>query len=410
MNLNKQNITKISMNVLFLTLGQLYDLKSSDIYSDLMECFLQHGHQVYIVTPYERSMGKGTECYEVDGAHFLAVKTLNIQKTSIIEKGLGTISIGWLYKRAIKKYLGDVKIDLVTYSTPPITLASVVRYVKKKYGAKSYLQLKDIFPQNAVDIGMIKEGSLIYRFFRKKEKELYAISDYIGCMSPANVKYVLEHNPEIKKERVEICPNAIALRSHPVVNRGDIRMKYGLPIDKPIFLYGGNLGKPQGINFFVECLKSVKNRTDCHFLIVGSGTDANKVDEFIAQEKPTNISKISFLPKEDYYRVVASCDIGLIFLDHRFTIPNFPSRLLPYLEYKMPVICASDVNTDIKDVIVDNKIGYWCESKDTVNFDVCVNKMLNTDYKAMGERGYEYLKAHYQVEQAYNAIIESVGE
>lgn len=398
------------MNILFLTLGQIYDFKQSDIYTDLMECFVQHGHQVIIVSPYERRMGKNTEFYEADGAKFLVVKTLNIQKTNIIEKGLGTLLIGWQYKRAIKKFLSKEKIDLVTYSTPPITLASVVKYVKEKYGAKSYLQLKDIFPQNAVDIGMMKEDSFICRFFRKKEHELYNISDFIGCMSPANVKYVLEHYPEVNKEKVGICPNAIALRPHPVVNRNDMRKKYGLPVNKPIFLYGGNLGKPQGIDFLVGCLESNKNRTDCHFLIVGSGTDANKVDEIIAQEKPTNISKISFLPKEDYYRVVASCDIGLIFLDHRFTIPNFPSRLLPYLEYKMPVICASDVNTDIKDVIVDNKIGLWCESTNTVNFDVCVNKMLSTDYKAMGVRGYEYLKAHYQVEQAYKAIIDSVGE
>lgn len=398
------------MNILFLTLGQIYDFKQSDIYTDLMECFVQHGHHVIIVSPYERRMGKNTEYYEADGAKFLVVKTLNIQKTNIIEKGLGTLLIGWQYKRAIKKYLRKEKIDLVTYSTPPITLAGVVKYVKRKSGAKSYLQLKDIFPQNAVDIGMMKEDSFICRFFRKKEHELYNISDFIGCMSPANVKYVLEHYPEVNKEKVGICPNAIALRPHPVVNRNDMRKKYGLPVNKPIFLYGGNLGKPQGIDFLVRCLESNKNRTDCHFLIVGSGTDANKVDEFIANEKPTNISKISFLPKEDYYRVVASCDIGLIFLDHRFTIPNFPSRLLPYLEYKMPVICASDVSTDIKDVIVDNKIGLWCESTHTVNFDVCINKMLESDYKAMGERGYEYLKAHYQVEQAYKAIIDSVGE
>ena len=393
------------MNILFLTLGKIYDLKSSDIYSDLMECFIQHGHQVYIVTPYERRMGKGTEYYDADGAHFLAVKTLNVEKTNIIEKGLGTLLIGRQYKQAIKRYLGNVKIDLVTYSTPSITLASVVKYVKERYSAKSFLQLKDIFPQNAVDIGMMKEGSVICRYFRKKERDLYRVSDFIGCMSPANVKYVLEHYPDVNKEKVDICPNAIALRQHPEVNRIYMRQRYGLPIDKPIFLYGGNLGKPQGIDYLVSCLKSVKNRPDCHFLIVGSGTDAYKIDQFIEQDKPSNISKIEFLPKVDYYQVVASCDVGLIFLDYRFTIPNFPSRLLPYMEYKMPVICATDGNTDIKDVVVDNGFGFWCESKDTVDFDICVNKMLSSDYKEMGERGHEYLKNHYQVDQAYSAIM-----
>ena len=394
------------MNVLFLTLGKLYNLKSSDIYSDLMECFVQHGHQVYIVTPYERSMGKSTESYEEDGAHFLAVKTLNIQKTNIIEKGLGTISIGWLYKRAIKKYLGDVKIDLVTYSTPPITLASVVRYVKKKYGAQSYLQLKDIFPQNAKDLGMMKKGSIIYRFFRKKEKELYHLSDYIGCMSPANVSYVLEHNPEIEDGKVEICPNSIALRPHAVVDRDATRMKFNIPMDKIVFLYGGNLGKPQGIDYLVNCLKSVANWPNCHFLIVGSGTDAMKINEFIAREKPSNISKINFFPKqEDYYQVVESCDVGLIFLDYRFTIPNFPSRILPYMEYKIPVLCATDPNTDIGRIVEENGFGYWCESNSVEAFNVILYKMLHSDRRAMGEKGYQFLKENYLVEHTYNTIM-----
>ena len=58
---------------------------------------------------------------------------------------------------------------------------------------------------------MFSKRSLIYRLFRKKEKDLYQISDFIGCMSPANVDYVLTHNPEIKADRVEICPNSIKL-------------------------------------------------------------------------------------------------------------------------------------------------------------------------------------------------------
>jgi len=69
--------------------------------------------------------------------------------------------------------------------------------------------LKDIFPQNAVDIGLIKEGGYIYKRLRNKEKRLYAVSDRIGCMSQANVKYLLAHNPEISQEKVHVNPNSI---------------------------------------------------------------------------------------------------------------------------------------------------------------------------------------------------------
>ena len=111
------------------------------------------------------------------------------------------------------------------------------------------------------------------------------------------------------------------------------------------------------------------------------------------------------LPKEDYDMLVRSCDVGMIFLDHRFTIPNYPSRLLSYLENKMPVLCATDVNTDIGKIAEDNGYGYWCESVKPEDFTALVDKMLASDRRAMGERGYEFLKQNYLVEHTYNAIM-----
>jgi hypothetical protein len=111
------------------------------------------------------------------------------------------------------------------------------------------------------------------------------------------------------------------------------------------------------------------------------------------------------LPKADYDLLVRSCDVGMIFLDHRFTIPNYPSRLLSYLEYKMPVVCATDVNTDIGKIAEENGYGYWCESVKPEDFTALVDKMLASDMKAMGERGYEFLKQNYLVKNTYNAIM-----
>ena len=108
-----------------------------------------------------------------ENATLLRVKTLNLQKTNVIEKGLATISLQAVFTKAIKKYFRGVMFDWVLYSTPPITFEKVVRYVKKRDNAKSYLLLKDIFPQNAVDLEMLsKKGTkgIIYRYFRRKEK------------------------------------------------------------------------------------------------------------------------------------------------------------------------------------------------------------------------------------------------
>ena len=404
------------MNIIFLTLFRFTDIEERKIYPDLMRKFRDEGHNVFIVTPCERRLGLRTSLTESKSVHILNVKTLNVQKTNIVEKGIGTLLIESQFKSAIKKYLSDVKFDLITYSTPPITFTNVVKYLKRENSqAISYLQLKDIFPQNAVDIGMMKTTGvkgLLYKFFRNKEKALYEVSDYIGCMSPANVQFLLKHNPEIDASRVEVAPNSVELRDvrledgQEKAERYYIRRKYELPTDKPVFIYGGNLGKPQGIDYLVKCLDANKKRTDCYFVVVGTGTEYDKLDSWFTVHGSRSCVKVmQGLPKADYDLLVKHCDVGMIFLDHRFTIPNYPSRLLSYLENKMPVLCATDVNTDIGKIAEENGYGYWCESVKPEDFTALVDKMLASDRKAMGERGYEFLKNNYQVEHTYNAIM-----
>jgi hypothetical protein len=408
------------MNIIFLTLVRILDIEERGIYQDLMRKFRDEGHQVYIVTAAERRLGQDTSLAESHGVKILNVKTLNVQKTNIVEKGIGTLLIESQFKSAIKKYLGEISFDLITYSTPPITFTNVVKYLKRKNPkAISYLQLKDIFPQNAVDIGMFGERSIFNWYFRKKEKSLYKTSDFIGCMSPANVEFVVKHNPEISPERVEVAPNSVELRERDEVMNDPsqkkaanyyIKKKYDLPLDKPIFIYGGNLGKPQGIDYLVKCLDANKKRTDCFFVVVGSGTHYNLISEWYKENKDCNVKLMQSLPKSDYDLLVKSCDVGLVFLDHRFTIPNYPSRLLSYLENKMPIICATDVNTDIGKIAEENGYGYWCESVRPEDFTALVDKMLASDRKAMGQKGYEFLKENYLVEHTYHAIMRHFGE
>ena len=410
----------MNKNLIFLTMSrEPANINNRGIYPDLLRKFRNEGYNVYIVMPHERSLGKPTELSEKDGVYILGVKTLNLQKTSIVEKGLGQVLVESQYKSAIKKYLSDIKFDLILYSTPPITFPKVIAYLKKENPqAVTYLLLKDIFPQNAVDLGMMSKSGLkgyLYSFFRKKETCMYNLSDYIGCMSPANVKYVLEHNPELNPNCVEVAPNSVELKERQFeegqqkAERFYIRKKYNLPSDKPIFIYGGNLGKPQGIGYLVKCLEANKERTDCSFVVVGSGTDYKLISDWYEQNKDKNVKLMNFLPKEDYDLLVKHCDVGLIFLDHRFTIPNYPSRLLSYLEYKMPVLCATDVNTDIGKIAEQNGYGYWCESVKPEDFIALVDKMLASDRKKMGEKGYKFLKENYLVEHTYNAVMKHFG-
>lgn len=388
----------------------LRNIEVSGIYSDLIRKFRNEGHNVYVIAPNERRSKRKTELIEDKGFHFLGVRTLNLTKTNVIEKGIGQVLMEYQFTQALKKYWGKISFDLVLYSTPPITFTKVIKYAKKQNPqAVTYLLLKDIFPQNAVDIGMLSKSGikgLLYKSFRRKEKVLYRISDYIGCMSPANVRYVIEHNKEVEPSKVEIAPNSYdAPTERKVVNSSDIRAKYNLPQDKPIFIYGGNMGKPQGIPFLIECMKAVANRDDCHFVIIGNGTEYPKLRNWYDEAKPAAVSLFKALPKEDYDKLASSCDVGLIFLDYRFTIPNYPSRLLPYIMEHKPILAVTDPNCDTGSLAEENGYGYWCPSNSVERFVEVVNKMLDSDIKLMGDNGFNFFMNNYTTEHTYNTIV-----
>ena len=197
------------MNVLFLTLSSMENIYERGIYTDLVRELARRGINMHVVFPRERRTRLSTELTTIENIKLLKVKTGNITQTNFIEKGISTLTIENQYLKAVKKYFTGIRFDLIMYSTPPITFEKVVKYFKRSQKSKTYLILKDIFPQNAVDINIMKDGSLIWKYFRKKEKRLYEVSDMIGCMSQGNVDFLLTHNPFIDKRKVEVFPNSI---------------------------------------------------------------------------------------------------------------------------------------------------------------------------------------------------------
>lgn len=394
------------MNVVFLTLVEINSIEERGIYQDLLRKFRDGGHDVTIVSPIERRKKISTNFRSKDGVSILQVKTLNIQKTNIIEKGIGTLAIEYQFLSAIKKHLREKKFDLVLYSTPPVTLGKVIEFFKKRDRARSYLLLKDIFPQNAIDMKMLKEGSMLHKLFVRKEKILYEISDTIGCMSPANVNFLLKHNPEVDQSKVEVNPNTIEpiAFNYSYEDKVNIRIKYSIPTDKKILVYGGNLGRPQGLDFLLETIDATKNK-GAFFLIIGDGTEFPRIKNWFEQNNPENAKLLQQLSKNDYDTLLSSCDIGLVFLDRNFLIPNFPSRLLSYLEMKIPVLVATDPNTDMGDIVQNYHCGYKVLAGNQQEMQDKINLLLSSDLDYMGENAFQLLLDEYTVERSYEAII-----
>ncbi len=401
----------MSKKILYLTLSEI-DLTEEGIYSDLLNELHEDGYQLTIVQADNAKHIESTSISEEHGIRILRVLVGELFRVNFIKKGINTLKIEPCFKKAIKKYLGNEKFDLVLYATPPVTFANVVAYCKKRFQCRSYLMLKDIFPQNAVDIGLFREGSLLHRFFQRKEEKLYLISDTIGCMSQANIQYLLQYHSELERNKVELFPNTVKIQKLDEVFREDelqkkeqIRKQYGIPTEKTVFVFGGNLGKPQAVDYLIKAVNSVKDYERAFFLFVGNGSERHKLES--AFRHSSNAAVIESVPVDTYHILMNSCDVGIISLDARFTIPNYPSRTLSYMAMRKPILACTDRCTDIRQLVEsDAQCGLWIASDDVAGFSgkvrmLCEDEDMRIQY---GKNGRLYLESNFDVSRSVEQL------
>ena len=391
------------MNILFLMITFPDMRKNSNLYTDLVEEFNNNGHNVYVTTLLEKKNNKNTFTEKINGITILRVKCGDMFNVNLVRKGMTTISLPYKFKQAINKYFNHARFDLVIYPTPPITFAPVVKYIKKRDECKSYLILRDIFPQNARDLGLMN-NNLLFNYFRKKEQQLYDLSDYIGCMSQGNIKYVLEHN-NLDEDKLEILYNWKKIGYDTKNNVVDYKKKYGLE-NKFVAIFGGNIGLPQELEFLLELAREYKNRDDIVFLIIGEGTEKGKMINIIKDEKLSHVVIKDNIRRDDYQNLIKQCDIGLINLNRNFTIPNMPSKLIDYFEAGIPVLASTDKNTDLGEFLQETKTGLWSETGDLEGYKGNFEKLFNDKNlrEELGKNGRKFLKENLSVERTYQII------
>ena len=397
--------------ILYLTLSEI-NLTEEGIYSDLINELTALGHEVTVVVADHAGHISATGLSTEHGIRVLRVLVGELFRVNFIKKGINTLKVEPCFKKAIKQHLGTERFDMVLYATPPVTFASVVAYCKKHLGCCSYLMLKDIFPQNAVDIGLFSNGGLLHRFFQQKERKLYALSDTIGCMSQGNIEYLRTHEPELVQGKIESFPNTVsiakldkALQDSLGVSATEIRERYQIPSDRTVFVFGGNLGKPQAIDYLIDAIKQLESYTKAYFLFVGNGSEKSKAQE--AAKKYENIGFIDFIPVDEYHTLMQACDVGIISLDVRFTIPNYPSRTLSYMAMSKPILACTDRVTDIRRLVeTEAECGLWNASDDVDGFAgrvrvLCEDEALRTQY---GKNGRMYLEENFDVSRSVELL------
>lgn len=404
-------------NILFLTSIYNYEEKGN-LYTDLIDTLVAHGNTVTVMTPKERKYHPEEKLEKYGSIRCMRFKCLNFRgKVNIIEKGISTLSLGVQYKSKFKKYFDNEKFDVVIYATLPITYSPIVNYVKKNCGAKSYLLQKDFFPQSGVDLGIMRKNSISYKFFRRIEKKLFECSDKIGVISPKNVEFFRENNPDVDPNKVEYCPNSIIPSSEERLatnkaSKDDIRKKHNIPVDAVVFIYGGVISRAQGVEFIKSVFSELnkENLDDAYFMLIGDGNGYDDLRDHIKLLGMKNIVTIPFMPKKNFDEILAAADIGMVFLDNRFTIANIPSRTLAHLDYGQPIVAATDGYTDYRELIEKNEVGLWCQSNQPEKMVENIRKLTrDQDFREQcGKNARKLMLKEYSTEVTYNVMKKSL--
>jgi glycosyltransferase involved in cell wall biosynthesis len=395
------------INILYLSTVFPRAQESPTIFTDIAEALRDRGHHV-VVAAADGSPGLARTQLAIErNIEVLRIKTISYYDVTLFRKGVATLAIMGTVTRAIKRHLSHMTFDIVLFESPPVTMCSAARWAMQHFECPSYLMLKDIFPQNGVDIGLLRQRGFIYKYFKQLEHHLYNTATIIGCMSPANKHYIIRHNEDLNPEKVEVFPNTKKITyTGTNLPTGEFRRTHGIDATAILAVFGGNMGKPQGIPALMDTISLCADYTALYFLLVGRGSEKAYVKRRIIQNSLNNVIVLDALPRDAYERLLLECNLGLIFLDHRFTIPNYPSRVLSYFEYYLPVVAATDLSTDFRQMLEQSGAGLWAHAADIAKIKQNIITLAEDKNlrETMGNNGRRYLEQHCHIGRSVDLI------
>lgn len=390
------------MRILIITDAYPPEVRSSShLMKEMADGFRERGHTVYIATsaPSHNLAGNSTSSTVSveDEITVIRTKVLPHHNVSFIQKGISQLLLPFLFFRNIKKNIRE-KIDVVFVHSPPLPLATAAYLVKKRYGAKFCLNVQDFFPQNAVDLGVLKNKFLI-RFFERMERNAYRNCDFIVTPSEGHKKFLIEKR-NVPAGKISVVSHWIDPKPFLAAKRtGKFRKLYGLE-NKFIFLFGGVFGPSQGLTMFIEIANRLKKHHDLVFLFVGDGSEKNNLVALADSYGLTNVVFKPLVSKEEYPELVKDADVGILSLTSDNTTPAVPAKLMGYMMAGIPILAFLHPISDGISIVKEAHCGFAVVSDDTLNMTRLTERIYLEKEKltSYGKNALKYALHHFTKE------------
>lgn len=374
---------------------------------ELAQELSHRGHQVTVITTWpeynlDQNIDQRTfnESELEHGIRVIRVKTLPHHNVNYILRGLAQLIMPWQFLRKLKQY--RIQPEAVVVYSPPLPLALVGSVLRRK-GVRYLLNVQDLFPQNAIDLGILR-SSLQIKLFKALEKYAYQTADVVTVHSEGNRAVLQNEHPHIR-DHLKILHNWVDIDHHTTASpaeradEDDYRIKWGIT-QRHVAVFAGVMGPSQYLDLILAVAENMKDRSDLLFLLVGDGKEKQRLQALAQSKNLSNVRFEGFVSREAYPKLLDACTIGLVCLSPQNQTPVVPGKILGHMAAGLPVAAFLQTASDGHQLIEDAQCGV---SADSANTDACVNAMqnllLNEDnLQVLGQAGKDYAIAHFSKE------------
>lgn len=367
--------------------------------------FKSIGHVPVVICPGKLEQNDRLVIDEIDEITYWRFRSGKLRGQGKFKRAINETLLSVKAWLAIKGKIKNQQFDGVVYYSPSIFFGFLVNQIKQACQCRGYLILRDMFPQWAIDEGLIKQGSIIEKYFRFFERLNYSSADRIGLMSPKNLQ--LFENLYGHQFNTEVLYNWANKTDFPCKSEiFGLREKLNLT-GKVIFFYGGNIGHAQDMANLLRLAEAMKSIDNAHFIFVGQGDEVHLVKQMINDKVLFNCSFFPSVSQSDYKLILNEIDVGLFSLSAKHTAHNFPGKLLGYMVHSLPILGSVNKGNDLVEVIHNAKAGFIFHNGDDKNFYESAKELATSEKLRMqtGKNANDLLVDKFSVESAASQIL-----
>jgi glycosyltransferase involved in cell wall biosynthesis len=364
---------------------------------------VRNSHKVSVITP-DATIKENLQISTLDGVDVYRFKSGKIKNVSKVKRAINETLLSFYAYRACKDFIKTSKHDYIIYYSPSIFFGLFVAKLKKLWGVKSYLILRDFFPQWTIDNALLSPHSPITYYFKFFEKINYDSADTIGVMSKKNLQWFKSYYKTDKK--LEILYNWVDDKKVDAQN-SIYKKKLGIE-DKVVYFYGGNLGHAQDMLNIVRLAKNMQSFKEAFFVLVGSGDEEQLIKDEIKKLELKNIILLPSVNQEQYKQMLSEFEVGLFTLNKNHKTHNFPGKLLGYMVEELAIVGSINPDNDLKELFDEFEAGYISINPDDEQFFLDAKKLLDAEVrKNITKNAKILLKERFALSSALKQILKN---